>query len=125
VINTVKNSVVLIDEQELDLKAEAERVKDRFEKIYFGLDLVFLTSLNYFSSYFVDYEFNMLRNPKIKKPENNPERIFNFFLIKKNSIDKKDMKLIEELILALNSENQFLYEDDYHTPNALIKRKIF
>jgi hypothetical protein len=71
----------------------------------------------------VDYEFNMLKAPKIKNPENNPQRILNYFILKKASVSPKDMKLIEELVLSLNEENQFLYADDYYSPNTLIKRK--
>lgn len=124
VINAVRNESVLPDEEELDKKAEAKRIKDRFENLYFEIDLVFLTNLNYFSCYFVDYEFNMLKAPKVKNPEKDPEKVLNFFILKKSSVSSKDMKLIEELILSLNEENQFLYADDYYNPNSLIKRKI-
>ena len=123
VINTVRNESTPIDDDQDDRKKEARRLKDRFESLYFELDLVFLTNMNYFSSYFVDYEFNMLKMPKLKDPEKHSDRVMNFFQMKKKSISPKDIKLIEELILSLNEENQFLYEDDYYSPNSLIKRK--
>lgn len=80
-----------------------------------------MSNTNYFSLYFVDYEFNLLKISKIKNAEENPQKIFNFFKLKKKTIPPKDIKLIEELILSLNEENQFLYADDYYTPNLLIK----
>lgn len=122
VINAVKNESSPPDEEESDVKAEARRIRKKFELLYFNLDFVYLTNMNYFSCYFVDFEFNMLKVPKIKNPEEDPEKVLNFFELKKKTIGPKDIKLIEELILSLNDENQFLYEDDYYSTNRLIKR---
>lgn len=121
VINTVKNES--LPPEDGDKKKEASRIRKKFELLYFNLDFVYLTNMNYFSCYFVDFEFNMLKMPKIKNPEEEPDKILNFFMIKKKSVGPKDIKLIEELILSLNDENQFLYEDDYYSTNRLIKSR--
>jgi hypothetical protein len=117
----VKNESNPPEEQDGDRKKEARRIRKKFETLYFNLDFVYMTNMNYFSSYFVDFEFNSLKMPKIKNPEEDPDKILNFFMLKKDTIGNKDIKLIEELILSLNNENQFLYEDDYYSTNLLIK----
>lgn len=113
------------EEEEHNIEMEAKRINDRFESLYFNIKNVFMINQNYFSYYFIDYEFKILKSANTDRPEKNPNKIYNYFQIKRNQIDPEDVKLIEEILLSLNEENLFLYSDGYYSPNKLLKSKFY
>lgn len=113
-------------EQDLQLnilKTTAEKIKDEFEHLYFDVRIVFMSQLNNFSLYFIDYEFRSLKRLKSDDLEEQREKLVNNFQIERKRISSKDIKLIEEVLLSLSEENQFLYSDDIKSPSKFLKCK--
>ena len=116
------------DEQEEQvnfLKTTAEKIREEFEHLYFDVRLVFMSQLNNFSLYFIDYEFRTLKRLKSDDIEEQREKLVNNFQIERKRLSSKDIKLIEEVLLSLSEENQFLYSDDVKSPSKFLKCRFF
>lgn len=111
-IKTIKTKEVEKNDEDRKKENEAMKIRKRFESNYFSIECIYLTNLNLFSYYFIDYEFKTIKSANTERPEKQPEDIYLWLQIKRKQMDFKDVKLIEEIILSLNEENKFLYLDE-------------
>lgn len=102
-----------------------QSLQTNLKKSYFDLKHIFLPRYNNFSLFFLDFEFKNLKKFSIENIEKNEKFIYNSFHTKKKSIQNKDNKLIEELILAFHTNNEFFYSDQNYCPAKLLKSICF
>lgn len=104
-------------------KNKQEEIKNLnlIQTCYFDIKELFLQKFNNFSLFFLDYEFKNLKKCAILELPKSSDKLYEQFHIKKQTMVSKDIKLIEELILALHINNEFFYSNQNYKPAKLMK----